>query len=129
MKKEGMDEKTYIINSSNCIDFIICIDKNGSFDSIFFTNGVGINYMPNFFVEFLFGLFCFISGILILLRKKYGYILYRVLIIIMILVYYFVAKTTDLLDSSKSLEPILIPAILCFILMAVVKKTKYFEPE
>ena len=108
---------------------LFALIKMGALVVYFFTKGVGINYMLYFFIEFLFGLLCFVSGILILLRKKYGYILYRVLVIAMLLVYYVVAKTTDLLDSSKSLDPILIPAILCFILMAIVKKTKYFEPE
>ena len=99
---------------------LFALIKMGALVVFFFTKGVGINYISYFFVEFLFGLLCFISGILILLRKKYGYILYRVLIIAMLLVYYFVAKTTDLLDSSRSLDPILIPAILCFILMVIV---------
>ena len=79
-----------------------------------------------FLVDFLYGLLCFISGVLIFFWKKQGLRLYHTSNFAMLFICIIISKITG---TQIDLFVILfIPVILWLILNTFVKKTKYFEP-
>lgn len=80
-----------------------------------------------FLVDFLYGLSCFISGVLVFFWKKQGLRLYQISNFAMLFICIIISKVTGIpIDSFLIL---FIPVILWVILNTFVKKTKYFEPE
>ena len=89
---------------------------------IFLSQGSQLEF---FLVDLLYGLICFVSGILVFFWKKQGIKLYQIsnfgMLFICIAISYIIEVSIDIFAVT------FIPIVLWSILNSFVKKTKYFE--